>query len=428
APDPGRHVPGVLRDARGDPNRVPQPLVPHRRPRPDRRRRRGVLRRPQGRLPAPARGERLVPGGRGGHPGPPVGRRRGGLRGPGRRCRGRDQGEPGRRRRGGHRPGGGRRVLRAEPALFRGAALPRGDRRAAPDPHRAGAEVPAPRGRDHRPDLGRGGGGLHPGGPAGRAGAVMTTQQDRPVTVPPVTAGRGGPSFQELLDTEDRPVPGVLRRAASADLGVADIGFDRYLSPDWHRLEVERVWKRVWQMACREEDIPGIGDTTLYDVADISLLLVRTDDGIRAYHNSCLHRGRPLRTEPGTVQRLRCPFHGFTWALDGTLTEVPTAWDFEHLDRARACLPQAHVDTWAGWVFVNVADHPAPLHEQLGGIVEHWRGWETVPRAKALHLVKPLPCNWKLALEAFLESYHTLATHPQLLASLDEVNTEYDVY
>jgi len=256
----------------------------------------------------------------------------------------------------------------------------------------------------------------------------MTTQQDRPVTVPPVTAGRGGPSFQELLDTEDRPVPGVLRRAASADLGVADIGFDRYLSPDWHRLEVERVWKRVWQMACREEDIPGIGDTTLYDVADISLLLVRTDDGIRAYHNSCLHRGRPLRTEPGTVQRLRCPFHGFTWALDGTLTEVPTAWDFEHLDRARACLPQAHVDTWAGWVFVNVADHPAPLHEQLGGIVEHWRGWETVPRAKALHLVKPLPCNWKLALEAFLESFHTMATHPQLLASLDEVNTEYDVY
>lgn len=253
----------------------------------------------------------------------------------------------------------------------------------------------------------------------------MTTQER------PTSTGRGGPTFQELLDRENRPVPEVLRRSESTDLGTADIGLDRYVSREWHEREVGSVWKRVWQMACREEDIPGIGDTALYDVADISLIVVRTGDGpggIRAYHNSCLHRGRPLRTEPGTVRRLRCPFHGFTWRLDGTLESIPTPWDFEHLDRSRACLPQAHVDTWAGWVFVNVADDPPPLHEHLGGIVEHWREWESVPRAKTLHIVKPLPCNWKLALEAFLESFHTTATHPQLLASLDDVNTEYDVY
>ena len=254
------------------------------------------------------------------------------------------------------------------------------------------------------------------------------TIADRPLRRDYRPDGQPGPTVQELLDTEDRPVPAALRRTGFTDQGTADIGFERYTSAAWHAREVERVWKRVWQMACREEDLPEIGATTLYDVADISLLLVRTEHGIRAYHNSCLHRGRPLRTEPGTVTRLRCPFHGFTWALDGTLTDVPTAWDFGHLDRRRNCLPEAHVDTWAGWVFVNVADDPPPLRDQLGGIVEHWDDWRDVPRAKVAHFVKPLPCNWKLGLEAFLESLHTMATHPQLLTSLDDVNTEYDVY
>jgi nitrite reductase/ring-hydroxylating ferredoxin subunit len=264
--------------------------------------------------------------------------------------------------------------------------------------------------------------------PDGSADTRPAGTPGEPAGTPGEVTGAPGPSFQELLDRESRPVPATLRRTGSADLGTADIGLDRYHSRAWYDREVARVWKRVWQVACREEDLPEIGDTTLYDVADISLLLVRTAQGIRAYHNSCLHRGRPLRTEPGRVDRLRCPFHGFTWALDGTLASVPTPWDFEHLDRRRNCLPEAHVDTWAGWVFVNVADDPPPLHEQLGGIVEHWRAWQEVPRAKVAHYVKPLPCNWKLGLEAFLESYHTLATHPQLLSSLDDVNTEYDVY
>jgi hypothetical protein len=110
------------------------------------------------------------------------------------------------------------------------------------------------------------------------------------------------------------------------------------------------------------------------------------------------------------------------------LTSIPSPWDFEHLDWSQSCLPQARVGHWAGWVFVNLDDNPEPLASYLGGLTEHWETWEREPRTKTLHVTKRLRCNWKLGLGAFLESYHTIATHPQLLLNLDDVNTEYDVY
>jgi nitrite reductase/ring-hydroxylating ferredoxin subunit len=245
---------------------------------------------------------------------------------------------------------------------------------------------------------------------------------------PRALTGSAGPSIQDLLDREDVAVPETLRRTGSVPLGTADIPMERYISRAWHDLEMEHMWKRVWQMACRDDDIPNIGDSIVYDIGDVSLIVVRTTDGVRAYHNSCLHRGRPLRLERGSLRELRCPFHGFTWSLAGELTSIPSPWDFPHLDWSEACLPQARVGHWAGWIFVNVDNGAEPLASYLGGLTEHWTTWEREPRAKTLHVIKRLPCNWKLGLAAFLESYHTIATHPQLLVNLDDVNTEYDVY
>jgi nitrite reductase/ring-hydroxylating ferredoxin subunit len=203
---------------------------------------------------------------------------------------------------------------------------------------------------------------------------------------------------------------------------------ERYTSREWHDLEMEHMWKRVWQMACRDDDIPNVGDSLVYDIGDVSLIVVRTTDGVRAYHNSCLHRGRLLRLGSGSLSEIRCPFHGFTWTLAGDLKSIPSPWDFQHLDWSETCLPQARVGHWAGWVFVNVDNDAEPLTGYLGGLTDHWTTWEREPRAKTLHIIKRLRCNWKLGLAAFLESYHTISTHPQLLLNLDDVNTEYDVY
>jgi len=233
---------------------------------------------------------------------------------------------------------------------------------------------------------------------------------------------------QGLIDGEDRPVPPSLRATSTVAHGDEDIPRSRYTSRAWHELEMERVWKRVWQMACREEDIPGIGDHVIYEVGDISLIVMRTADGIRAFHNSCLHRGTQLRTTAGNVAELRCPFHGFTWRLDGTLKEIPCAWDFPHVDPSTFCLPEALTGTWGGFVFVNVDRDAAPLAEHLEILPSHFADWPLEDRYTAAHVVRVVPCNWKVALEAFIESYHTVAVHPQLLRTTGDTLTEYDVY
>lgn len=237
-----------------------------------------------------------------------------------------------------------------------------------------------------------------------------------------------GVTVQQLLDQDSREVPVTLRRASFVDLGSEDIPVDRYTSRAFHDLEVERLWRRVWQVACREEDIPEVGDTVVYDIADHSLIIVRTKaDKIAAYHNACLHRGRQLRTEPGWIPELRCPFHGFTWNLDGTLKEIPCDWDFPHVDRERFSLPEAKVATWAGWVFVNMDLDAVPFSEFLGSFPENFP-WAQEDLTKQVHVAKVLRANWKVALEAFIESYHVIATHPQLLVTLGDANTQYDVF
>jgi len=240
---------------------------------------------------------------------------------------------------------------------------------------------------------------------------------------------RGERFYQGLLDEERRPVPASLRATSIAFTEPMTVAPSRYFAPEFHAQEVEHVWGRVWQMACREEQLPEVGDSLVYEIADWSLIVVRTSaDEIRAFHNSCLHRGTQLRTGSGRVTGFRCPFHGFTWNLDGTLREIPCSWDFPDIDQENFCLPEAKVATWGGFVFVNVDPEPAPFGEYLEELPWHFADWPLEDRYLAAHVVRIMPCNWKIALEAFIESYHTVAVHPQLLTTSADTFTEYDIY
>ena len=98
----------------------------------------------------------------------------------------------------------------------------------------------------------------------------------------------------------------------------------------------------MWQFACRENDIPEVGDHVVYEIVRDSYLVIRTaPDEIKAYPNACLHRGRRLKDHDGRCEEIRCPFHGFTWALDGALKRVPAEWDFAHIDPDDFTLPEA---------------------------------------------------------------------------------------
>ncbi len=240
---------------------------------------------------------------------------------------------------------------------------------------------------------------------------------------------RGETYYQGLLDAETRLVPASLRATSLGPLEPADIAPSVYFDPQIHRLEIERVWGRVWQMACRLEQIPTVGDSIVYEIGDASLIVVRTTDNeIHAYHNSCLHRGTQLRTKPGHVRQFRCPFHGMTWNIDGSLREMPCAWDFPDVDAGSFRLPEAKVGTWGGFVFVNLDSAAAPLEEYLAELPSHFDAWPLEDRYITAHAVRTLPCNWKVALEAFIEAYHTVAVHPQLLPTAADSLSEYDTY
>lgn len=237
-----------------------------------------------------------------------------------------------------------------------------------------------------------------------------------------------GLSYQELLDTDSRQIPDVLRWQSRMEPGPDFVPVAQFTSPEFHRLEVERLWKRVWQMACREEDIPEVGDHLTYDVANLSILLVRSaPDTIKAFHNVCLHRGRILKEAPGRANLLRCAFHGFAWDLDGELAHVPCQWDFPHVTQDW-CLPQVQVARWGGFVFVNMDPQAEPFEDFLGPLSDHFARWPLEHRYKQAHVAKVLACNWKVAQEAFMEAYHVVATHPQLLAGIGDANSQYDVW
>jgi phenylpropionate dioxygenase-like ring-hydroxylating dioxygenase large terminal subunit len=195
----------------------------------------------------------------------------------------------------------------------------------------------------------------------------------------------------------------------------ADVPYDDYIDQDFFNLEMEKMWSKVWQWACREENIPEPGDQMVYDIGDYSILITRTQSGeIKAYHNSCLHRGTQLRPTDfeGHGDEFRCPYHGWIWNLDGELVDLPCDWDFPHVNKEEFNLPEVKVGLWGGFVFINMDLDCVPLEEYLEVLPEHFSQFFPLDRRYIeVHLRRTLPCNWKAGAEAFIEAYHVRETH-----------------
>jgi phenylpropionate dioxygenase-like ring-hydroxylating dioxygenase large terminal subunit len=203
------------------------------------------------------------------------------------------------------------------------------------------------------------------------------------------------------------------------------IGAEAYISPDYARAEVDRLWRKVWLQAGRVEDLPDVGDFITYTNIDDSVIIVRTaPDSLRAYHNVCPHRGRRLIDTPpgqrnarGSRKAIVCGYHGWTFDIEGRNTYAEHKDDWQGcLSEQRASLGQVQVDTWGGWVWINLDPAAGPLREylepaatlldpyQLHNMRPRWRRW------------LEFGCNWKVAMEAFAETYHVSTTHPEFNA------------
>jgi nitrite reductase/ring-hydroxylating ferredoxin subunit len=185
-------------------------------------------------------------------------------------------------------------------------------------------------------------------------------------------------------------------------------------------------------MACREEHIPEVGDYHVYDLGHFSFIITRTaPKEIKAYYNACLHRGTKLRASgtEGNAREFKCSFHGWSWNIDGTNKQVVCPWDFPHVDRSKLNLPEARVETLGGFVFINMDKGAPSLADYLGPeALAHIKAWKLEDRYITCHVVKRFGCNWKLNIEAFLEAYHVIETHPQVAPSNADANSQYDIY
>lgn len=219
------------------------------------------------------------------------------------------------------------------------------------------------------------------------------------------------PPNTPLKDTSPEDVP---FRVIDPEL----IPSKRYYDEKFFELERERLWPKVWQMACRLEEIPEIGDWVEYRNLDKSVIVTRTKDGVKAFNNACRHRGVQLVSGRGNsgAQGFICPFHGWRFAPDGRNTFVYSREIFseEKLTPDEIDLVPVRVEEWAGCAFINFDENAVPLLESLGPVVQRLNARNVDQLKVDWWESAVLPVNWKLAMEAFMEGYHVMRTHPQL--------------
>jgi nitrite reductase/ring-hydroxylating ferredoxin subunit len=246
----------------------------------------------------------------------------------------------------------------------------------------------------------------------------------------PGLARAPGPTYQEAIQADASAPPASFLEYSYEFVGDQDIPYSSYTSVDFATAEFDKMWPKVWQMACREEHIPESGDYQVYDIGQLSAIVTRTEAGeIKAFFNACMHRGTGLKPpgSSGACNEFRCPFHGWRYSLEGELTEVPEAWDFPHVDSDSHRLRELKVDTWAGFVFINFDQNAGPLKQYLGVLPAHLDEFGIENRYIETHVCKRLPVNWKAAEEAFMEAYHVKETHAGG-REFSEPITTYDVF
>jgi phenylpropionate dioxygenase-like ring-hydroxylating dioxygenase large terminal subunit len=195
-----------------------------------------------------------------------------------------------------------------------------------------------------------------------------------------------------------------------------------YACREFAALEKERLWPRVWQVACRQEQVPEVGDQLVYEICEDSILIVRSaPDEIRAFYNACSHRGRMLATGQRRTREMVCPFHGWRFNLQGKCTHIPYFENWEgKMSLDEVGLTPVRCERWGGFVFINLDPDCEPLADFLGEVIEKIGPYEFETHSFRWGAAVETDSNWKLALEAFNEAYHVQTTHAQLLQTFDD--------
>ncbi|GGC40551.1 (2Fe-2S)-binding protein [Novosphingobium marinum] len=212
-----------------------------------------------------------------------------------------------------------------------------------------------------------------------------------------------------------------LPRKPIPDIGLQRIDGERFHSREFMKREWDMIWTKTWHVGCHVSELEEPGDFRVHSLGRESLLFVKGEDGkIRGFFNVCQHRGNVLcQTREGLAEKFKCPFHGWEWNLDGSLRQVMHPQLFPQFANGvpsdELALPPLQVDTWGGWVWFNMDREAAALRDFLGEAGRHLESYALERYSLVDHKSFEWQGNWKHAHDAFNESYHFEALHPEFL-------------
>lgn len=199
-----------------------------------------------------------------------------------------------------------------------------------------------------------------------------------------------------------------------------------YTDPAVYAREHERIFFRTWQFVGHQSMVPAPGDYRAFEVFGQSLLLIRDKDGdIRCFYNVCAHRAHELLTGEGRVRRIVCPYHAWTYTMDGKLMGAPASEKVPGFDKSEICLTSVRVEVFCGFVFINFDDDAVPMDAWFPGVRDRLR--EYVPHIDDLTLYDTVAveenCNWKVSVENYSECYHCALNHPTFSSGVIDPRT-----
>jgi choline monooxygenase len=226
-------------------------------------------------------------------------------------------------------------------------------------------------------------------------------------------------SEQELFD------PRTYATTRAPALQAETLPPDTYTSEAFYRREVERIFLRDWNFMGRADRIPNPGDYFAVELAGVPIVVVRDQAGtVRAFANSCRHRGTILTTGEGNCRAFKCPYHSWVYGLDGRLLGAPEMQHTADFDPSRYGLTPVKLETWGGFLFVNFDPGCRPLPEHLGDLPEKCASYHLDDFVCTRRRSYEIGCNWKLFVENAMEEYHIGTVHRQTI----QKNTPLDTH
>ncbi len=199
-----------------------------------------------------------------------------------------------------------------------------------------------------------------------------------------------------------------------------------YTDPTVFGMELQALFYKEWICVAREEQIPQPGDYRSVEVVDQPLIVVRQDDGgIHAMSSICPHRAMQIVNEHGNTRNFSCPYHLWKFNLTGELISAPHMDNVDDFPPQGCGLQAVKVETWEGFIFVNLDVNAMPLTSRLAQLEEIVGSYRMQDMRIAASIEFDCPWNWKLLAENFMEAYHHIGPHLQSLQSTHNARDSY---